>query len=807
MSIKNESVHKAVLPALALRGLVVFPGQVIQFEVGRKKSALAIDEAISTSQTVFLIAQKDIREDDPARVNFMKTGVVATIRQVNKAPGDVIRVVAEGLYRAKITEMIKNDPYLKVEIARCALVETKGNVKTEGLVRSAKNAFDAYCERTQGVPHDIVLEIAATKKPGHLADFIAANVVQDYEAKQMILDELNSVKRLEKLHVLLEREIQMLDIEEEIQQKVQEQINQNQKEYFLREQIKTIMNELGEGDNPYEDAEEFRERMENLNLPIDVQEKLEKDCERFSRMPPGSHDAAVLRNYLDITLGLPWNKTTKDKINIPAARRQLDHDHFGMQKVKERILEMLAVRKLSPDIKGQIICLVGPPGVGKTSIARSIAKAIGRKYVRIALGGVKDESEIRGHRRTYIGAMPGRIISAIRQAKVKNPLMLLDEVDKLSNDFRGDPTSALLEVLDAEQNHTYQDHFIDVPFDLSEVLFLMTANNYGAIPSPLLDRMEIIELPSYTHEEKFAIAKKHLIPKQVKKHGMDAKTIRFRDDAVRFLIDGYTREAGVRNLERKLASLCRKTAVRVVSETEEKCSITIPQIEEMLGPVKYKPEDLSRKSEVGIANGLAWTSVGGEIMPIEVAILDGSGKIELTGSLGDVMKESAKAAVSYIRAHTEELNINHDFYLKKDIHIHVPEGAVPKDGPSAGITLATALISALSGRAVRGDLAMTGEITLRGKVLPIGGLKEKTMAAYRNGMQTVVVPKGNQSDLSELDETVRNRLCFVIADTLDDVLSVALEDSGEEKTAPVEKKVLRAPKGEPVKPAIADTVN
>ena len=775
MSIQNEHTEPFVLPALALRGLVVFPGQVIQFEVGRKKSALAIEESISTSQTVFLITQKDVRDENPTQEKLEKTGIVAIIRQVNKAPGDVIRVVVEGQYRARISNVVKAEPYFKVEVARCTQIKAKNDLKVEALVRVVKMAFEVYTESAQGVPPDILLEIAGAKDPGYLADFIGANVIQDSEAKQTLLDELNCIKRLERLLLLLEREIQVLDIEEDIQSKVQDQINQNQKEYYLREQVKVILSELGEGDNPYEEAEQYRDLIERLELPIDVQEKLHKECDRFMRMPSGSHDASVIRNYLDITLSLPWKKTTKDKINMTEARKQLDRDHYGMVKVKERILELLAVKKLSPDIRGQIICLVGPPGVGKTSIARSIAKAIGRRYVRISLGGVKDESEIRGHRRTYIGSMPGRIISAIRQAKVKNPLLLLDEVDKLSNDFRGDPTSALLEVLDSEQNHTFQDHYVDVPFDLSGVMFIMTANNYGAIPAPLLDRMDIIELPSYTHEEKFNIAKKHLITKQVKKHGLSAKTIRFKDETVRQIIDGYTREAGVRGLERCIAAVCRKAAVRIVSGEEQKCIISPANLEELLGPVKYKPEELSKVGEVGIANGLAWTSVGGEIMPIEVAIMDGTGKIQLTGSLGDVMKESAQAAVSYIRTRAKALGIPEDFYLKKDIHIHVPEGAVPKDGPSAGITLATALISALSGRKVRGDIAMTGEITLRGKVLPIGGLKEKTMAAYRNGMQTVIIPKGNHSDLAELDDVVKNNLCFVIADMLDDVLSVALE--------------------------------
>ncbi len=796
MSTQIENTTNIVLPALALRGLVVFPGQVIQFEVGRKKSALAIDESISTSQTVFLIGQKDLRDDNPAQENLEKTGVVAIIRQVNKAPGDVIRVVAEGQYRARAVRFIKTDPYFKAEVVRCPIQQAREDIKSEAMIRVVKMAFDAYSERAQGIPPDIILEIAGTKEPGYLADFIGANVIQDAEAKQTLLDELGCMKRLETLLVLLEQEIQMLDIEDEIQQKVQEQINQNQKEYYLREQVKTILNELGEGDNPFEEAEEFRDMIDRLDLPIDVQEKLHKECDRFVRMPPGAHDASVLRNYLDITLSLPWKKRTKDKIDIAAARRQLDRDHYGMEKVKERILETLAVKKLSPESRGQIICLVGPPGVGKTSIARSIAKAIGRKYVRISLGGIKDESEIRGHRRTYIGSMPGRIINALRQAKVKNPLMLLDEVDKLANDFRGDPTSALLEVLDAEQNHTFQDHYIDVPFDLSEVLFIMTANNYGAIPAPLLDRMDLIELPSYTHEEKFNIAKKHLIPKQVKKHGLSAKTIRFKDDAIRKIIDGYTREAGVRGLERSIAAVCRKAAVHIVTDESAKCVIAPENLETYLGPVKFKPDEISREGDVGIANGLAWTSAGGEIMPIEVVVMDGAGKVQLTGSLGDVMKESAQAAISYIRAHANTLLVSADFYQKKDIHIHVPEGAVPKDGPSAGITLATALLSALTGRRVRGDVAMTGEITLRGKVLPIGGLKEKTMAAYRNGMQTVVIPKGNQADLSELDEAVKANLCFVIADTLDDVVSVALEPPAPEATAEETSILLPVEAGE-----------
>lgn len=764
------------MPVVALRGLVVFPGAQMHFDVGRPKSIAAFKAAMAGERTIFLTCQKQIETDDPTTDDVYAVGVMATVRHILKLPGeDGVRVAIEGLRRGRIVSETQNKPFLQAQIAPCAMSFSRKDTRsrTEALMRQVKARFDQYAQAVPDLPVDMVLTVIAEREASKLSDFIAGNIMLDYTDKQTLLDEMNPAKRLEKLCVLLERECRLMEIEDDINDKVQEQLDKNQREYYLREQMKIISTELGDGVAPEEEVQQFRDAIRALHLPEESEKKLLRECDRMDRMSPQSPEGAVSRTYLETVLSLPWNKTTKDKLDIRTARRVLDRDHYGMQKVKERILETLAVRKMSPDIHGQILCLVGPPGVGKTSIARSVAEAMGRKYVRISLGGIHDEAEIRGHRKTYIGSMPGRILAAMQTAGSSNPLMLLDEVDKLGSDYKGDPSSAMLEVLDGAQNFAFRDHYIEIPFDLSRVFFITTANDRSAIPQPLLDRMEVIELPSYTHEEKFNIAKKHLLPKQLKRHGIAPKTMRVRDDAIHALIDGYTKESGVRTLEREIAAICRKACMQFAQGTE-KVTVRTEDLESLLGPVKYKDDPLTLTDSVGVVNGLAWTAVGGEMLQVEVAVLDGTGKLELTGSLGDVMKESAKAAVTYVRAHTAQYGIEPDFYKTKDIHIHVPEGAVPKDGPSAGVTITTALVSALSGRAVRGTVAMTGEITLNGRVLPIGGLREKTMAAYRAGISTVLIPQDNVSDLAEIDPKVRDLLTFVPVSALDKVLDNAL---------------------------------
>lgn len=775
-----------IFPVVSLRGLVLFPKMMLHFDVGRKKSLLALNAAMQNGQSIFLAPQTDVREEEPMSDGLTTIGVVGTIKQILKQPGDGIRILVEGNYRARIVDVLQEHPFMMCELQTCIEPEPRKTAKVTALMRAVKDLFTEYEELVPKMAPDIALEIQTTDDPGYLADYITANILMEYQDKMDILCEPHPVRRLQKLLKILSREMDILKLENELSLRVKEQIDQNQREYFMREQIKAITEELGEGDSPQSEADEFREKILSLELPDNVREKLLKECDRLFKMPFGSHEANVVRNYLDICMGLPWNKTSRLSIDINKAKRILDRDHYGMDKVKERMLELLAVKKLAPDVKGQIVCLVGPPGVGKTSIAKSVARAMGCKYARIALGGVRDESDIRGHRRTYIGAMPGRIISAVNTAGTRNPLILLDEIDKLGADYKGDPTSALLEVLDGEQNNTFQDHYIDLPFDLSDVLFITTANDPSRIPGPLKDRMDVIELPSYTHEEKFQIAKRHLIPKQMKKHGLSAKTVKLADEALRQLIDGYTREAGVRNLERIIASLFRKAAKKLVAGEVKKVTVSVGQLEPLLGPQRYKEEAIHKKDEIGLVNGLAWTAVGGETMPIEVAIMEGTGKIELTGSLGDVMKESARTAISCVRTRARGLNIDPDFYKTKDIHIHVPEGAVPKDGPSAGIAMATAVVSALSQTPVNHQVAMTGEITLRGRVLPIGGLKEKTMAAYRHGIKTVIIPAENQPDLKEVDEAVKSSLQFVPVETLDMVLEWTLVPK-REGTAPQEE--------------------
>ena len=678
------------LPMIALRGLVVFPGTTVQFDVGRRKSMLAVNEAMEHNQKIFLVAQRDLSDDDPSLSQLYEVGVIATIKQVFRQSDNGLRILAEGLQRAVLCDITQKKLFLRGDVMPLEDRSSPRTARTEALIRRVQNLFERYVQNFKQVPPDIVVNVVKLKDCGRLADFIASNVALNYEDKQIILEEQNPVTRLRRLISVMEEEIKVMEIENEISQKARDQMDMNQREYYLREQMRAIAIELGEDESPMEEADEFREKILELQLPEVQTEKLMKECEKLSKIPQSSHEYSVQLNYLQTCVELPWNKRDKISINLDKAQKILDRDHWGLTKVKERIVEALAVQKLSAEEAGNILCLVGPPGVGKTSIAKSVAKATGRKYVRISLSGVRDESEIVGHRKTYVGSMPGRIIAAIRQAGTKNPLILLDEIDKLSHDFRGDPASALLEVLDSEQNKGFQDHYIDMPFDLSEVLFLTTANNAETIPAPLYDRMDVINLYSYTHEEKFQIATRHLIPKQIKKHGLTTKQLKINPAALREMIDGYTKEAGVRNLERQIASICRKTAKAVVDDPEAKVTVTKANLEDYLGPRKFRDDDRQKTDEVGLVNGLAWTSVGGEMLPIEVAVMQGSGKIELTGNLGDVMKESARAAITCVRTRADRLGIPADFYSKMDIHIHVPEGAVPKDGPSAG-TVGTSL--------------------------------------------------------------------------------------------------------------------
>ena len=771
----NEIILSERMPVLALRGLTVFPKNTIHFDVGREKSVRALDKAMSADQRIYLVTQKDILQDDPDLKDLYPMGTVAHVRQILKVSGDTVRVLVYGEYRARITDVVKTTPYLCARTESVPDLEyTSGTARIEALKRQAAQLFDEFADLTQRPVQDVMLKILSTDDPGLIADLLTQSATFGYAEKMRVLQNLHPVHRLEMANKLMAQELEVLRLENSIQDKTQQSIDKGQRDYFLREQMKVIRSELGESDDEAE-IEEYREKIEALKLPDEVEEKFMKEVQRLAKQPYGSSEASVIRNYLDTALELPWGKKTKERLDVKAAKRILDEDHFGLEKVKERILEILAVKQLSPNMPGQIICLVGPPGVGKTSIAMSVARALNRKLARISLGGIHDEAEIRGHRKTYIGAMPGRILNAVSQAGSCNPLLLLDEIDKLGSDYRGDPSAALLEVLDSEQNSTFRDNYLEVPFDLSDCMFITTANQTDTVPRPLLDRMEIIELSSYTDEEKLMIAKEHLLPKQLKKHGLKKTQVRLSDDALREIIRCYTRESGVRNLERELANLCRKCAMRFVSDPElKRISVTGRNLEELLGVRKFLPDKLASADSVGLVTGLAWTSVGGETLEVECNVVDGSGKLNLTGNLGDVMKESVQAAMSYIRSRTQVLGIPEDFYKIKDIHVHFPEGAVPKDGPSAGITVCTAMVSALTGAPVRRDIAMTGEISIRGRVLPIGGLKEKTMAALRHGVKTVIIPASNEKDLEEIDQTVRKALNFILVDHVDAVIDAAL---------------------------------
>ena len=773
IKVERKKLH---LPTIALRGLVVFPNNLVHFEVGREKSIAAVEWAMANNSNVFLVAQKSMDTTEPQQADLFSYGVVAEVKQVLRVSGDLVKVLVEGKYRAKLSALDASGDFLLSEVRPAPVRAGKADdaVETEALLRALKAGFDEYLGMNPRLGKDVVFAIVSSDDPAFLSEYMPANLLFRYEDKQAVMDEGTLNGRLKKLIEMLRRECQVMKIEKEIAEKVNESMDKNQRDYYLHEQLHIISDELGEGDDTHAEADDYRRRITELHLAEDSEKKLLKEVDRLAKMQGSNQEATVIRTYLDTCLDLPWNTFTVDDLDISRAQQILDRDHYGLKKVKDRILEMLAVRKLAPDVKAQIICLVGPPGVGKTSIARSIAESMGRKYVRISLGGVRDEAEIRGHRRTYIGAMPGKIITAMISAKSANPLMLLDEIDKLAGDFRGDPAAALLEALDPEQNSTFNDHFIDIPFDLSHVLFITTANDLGSIPGPLRDRMDVIELPSYTRVEKYNIARKHLLPKQLKACGLTGK-VTLSQSALYGIIDGYTREAGVRNLERTITSVLRKCARKIAAGEVESVSVTGTMLEQLLGPRFVKPDFLNRTNAVGIANGLAWTSVGGETLPIEVQVIpEGSGKITVTGSLGDVMKESAQLAVTWVRVHADEYGIDPEKLKKCDLHIHAPEGAVPKDGPSAGVTLTTALVSCLSGIPVRGDVAMTGEITLHGNVLPIGGLREKSMAAYREGMKTVLIPKDNEPDLYEVDDEVKKNLTFLPMQSLTQVLNAAL---------------------------------
>lgn len=774
MSRYIEKVENMTLPALAMKGLVIFPGVPTSFEINSKRSVSAMKAAAMYGGNIFLSCVKNA--DKPTEKPEMYTvGVVAKLKQSLKLPDGNYRLLVEAKSRAEIAEIVRDEEYATVNVlAKSIFLQDGGGIKGQALVSEAIEAFQSYIKYMPKISNEIVVSIQAICDPGLLADFIAANVLFRYEDKQAVLETCDPLKRLEKLIVILEKEMEILSVRSELHDKVRSRLNDNQREYFLKEQLKVINEELGNSDN--DEDEGYYTRIADSLYDHDTKERLAKEVTKLMKMPFGSSESSVIRNFLETVLELPVGIFTKDVFNVDKARKILDEDHNGMEKVKERILEYIAVKQLSPEIKGQVICLVGPPGVGKSSIASSIARAMGRNFVRISLGGVRDEADIRGHRKTYVGAMPGRIAEAMTRAKSMNPVILLDEIDKLSRDSHGDPASALLEVLDSDQNKSFRDHFLEIPLDISNCIFIATANNAETIPEALYDRMEVINLPSYTRNEKLAICKDHLLPKQLSRHGLTKRNLKLDDSAIFELIDGYTKEAGVRNLERETACLIRKVAMKIASGEKKSVKLTGKDIEGLLGPRKAKPDALLTQNTVGVVNGLAWTSVGGEMLQVEALTMPGSGKFILTGQLGDVMKESAQAAQSYIRRHSDELCIkNAEFYKDLDIHVHVPEGAVPKDGPSAGVTMVSAIVSALSERKARYDVAMTGEVTLTGRVLPIGGLREKTMAAYKNGIKTVIIPYDNISDLNEVDSTVKESITFVPVKHVSEVLDIVLE--------------------------------
>ena len=798
-----EKVESLTLPVIPLRGVVAFPSIPVNFELEREISKKACQAALASNMLVFLLTQKDTAVDEPSDNDFYKTGCVAQIKQtLTKNQDGNIRVIAEGYCRAEVVKLKRDKGYITADVLSKTLTAETGvlDIRSEALINESLNTLEEMLQFHPTISGDYMTTASSISNPGLLADFIASSVFVRYQDKAAVLEMFDPLKRLEKTIVLMESEMKLLRTEVDIQRKVKEAIDENQRDYYLREQLKAIESELGID----EDADELQKKMAKMTLPEEVREKLEKEIGKLAKAPTGSPEAAVIRNYIETCLDIPWNKKTHDRVDIEAAKKILDADHDGLTKIKERILEYLAVKQLNPELKNQILCFVGPPGVGKTSLGASIARAMKRKYVRVSLGGIRDESDIRGHRKTYIGSMPGRIITSLTQCGSLNPVMLLDEVDKMCSDVHGDPASALLEVLDGEQNKAFRDHFIELPVDLSDCLFIATANTLDTIPRPLLDRMEVIELHTYTPSEKLAIAKHHLFPKQLKRHGLNRRMLKLTDDAINEIISGYTRESGVRNLEREIGAICRKCAKTIVEDGVKTVSVDKGDIERLLGPKKFIDDALLSSDLVGVTNGLAYTEVGGDMLKVEVLAVEGSGKIELTGTLGDVMKESAHIAVTYTRAHADEYGIDKNFYKTKDIHIHVPEGAVPKDGPSAGVTMTTSLISALSGLRVRHDIAMTGEITLTGRVLAIGGLREKSTAAYTMGIRTLLIPKENMRDIAELDEVVRNEVKFIPCETLDDVLKNALVYPSEKISAAENDK--KEEKGESI-PAILPAQN
>lgn len=763
-----------VLPLIPLRGITIFPYMVIHFDVGRSKSILALEEAMLKEQQVLLVAQKDAQNEDPSEDDIYKIGTICVIKQILKLPGDTVRVLVEGISRGRIKKYEQNDPFFKAEAEEIKDEEFAEDNKCEASVRLVKKAFDSYTQLSGNIPVETIITLEDIDEPGRLADVVSSYLMLKQDKKQELLEAIDPQERLEKLLVFLNNEIDILKVEKKIGNKVKSKIDKVQKEYYLREQLKAIQEELGEDDEEKKEINSYKSKINKAKLPKATKEKALYELDRLKNAGSYSPEGNIIRTYIDWILALPWNTMTKDSMDIKKAREILESEHYGLKDVKDRIIEFLAVRKMSSNLKGPILCLVGPPGVGKTSIAKSIAHALNRNFVRMSLGGIKDEAEIRGHRKTYIGAIPGRIIYGMKQAKSKNPLFLLDEIDKLSSDFRGDPADALLEVLDSEQNNTFRDHYLELDFDLSNVLFITTANTLDTVPRPLLDRMEIIEVSGYTSEEKFNIAKKHLIGKKLKEYNMEDKGITFTDQAIYYIIENYTRESGVRSLERNIASVIRKSMTEMLEKDKKGINITVTQIKRYLGPEKFTYDKAEKTDKIGVVTGMAWTAYGGDTLLIEVTCMPGNGKLELTGQLGDVMKESAKAGYSYVRANAETYGIKADFYKNNDLHIHVPEGAVPKDGPSAGVTMITAIVSVLSGRRVRHNVAMTGEITLTGRVLPIGGLKEKTLAAYRAGIDTIIIPKENEKDLIEIPKSIKSKLKFIPVVTINEVIDNAL---------------------------------
>lgn len=763
------------IPVVPLRGLVVYPNMNLHFDVGRKKSIAALNEAMDTHQMIFLVSQIDSTIEDPTERDVFEVGVICKIKQMIKIPNSSnLRVIVEGVSRASIVTMYTEGDHFNAVVDRAQIYDVEESPENSAYIRAVKKEYEIYASMFKKISNEVVAKIVCCENIDELTDYICENSFFSFSDKQAMLEEFNPEERIKKLVVLLKKETASLEIEAEIQEKLQKEIDKSQREYYLREEMKVISDELGDSETPVEEADEYKTKVNNLKCTDEIKTKLLKECDKLVKMPSGSHEGTVVRTYLDKCLEIPFGKYSKDRINLEKSRKILDADHYGLDKVKSRIIESLAVLKRNPEYNGQIICLYGPPGVGKTSIVKSLAKSMNRKYVRIALGGVHDEAEIRGHRKTYIGSMPGRIMQAIIDAGTMNPIVLLDEIDKVGNDYKGDPSSALLEALDPEQNNSFNDHYIDFPVDLSKVLFITTANDTSTIAAPLYDRMEIIELNSYSVEEKFNIAKLHLVKKEMKKHKLTAREFKISDEAIYKIIECYTREAGVRGLEKNIATLCRKATLELESG-KKSFKVTDKNISDYLGVEKYSKDEIPDENQIGVVNGLAWTQVGGTMLPIEISALDGSGKIELTGNLGDVMKESAKTAVSYVRSKSEQYGIKSDFYKTKDIHIHAPEAAIPKDGPSAGLAITTALVSELTGIPIKKNVAMTGEISLKGKALPIGGLKEKSMAAYKAGCDTVIIPKDNFKDLAEIGTEVKTAVRFIPVTSFDEVMTQALE--------------------------------